>query len=58
MSTPTRPQPEPGVYDIDPATSTVRFKTLNPPGMSGDSSAWEGWSHVREYVEEVSGRAA
>ena len=31
---------------------------VNPPGESGDSSAWEGWSHVREYVEEVPGRAA
>jgi methionine-rich copper-binding protein CopC len=31
---------------------------LNRPGKSGDSIRWEGWSHVREYVEEVSGRAA
>ena len=31
---------------------------VNPPGESGDSVAWERWSHVREYVEEVPGRAA
>ncbi|TWE11101.1 mutator family transposase [Prauserella muralis] len=24
---------------------------LNRPGKSGDSVLWEGWSHVREYVE-------
>ena len=29
--------------------------SLNRPGMSGDSKPWEGWSHVRENVEEVSG---
>jgi hypothetical protein len=26
---------------------------VNPPGVSGDSSSWEGWSHVWEHVEEV-----
>ena len=31
---------------------------VNPPGESGDFSPWEGWSHVREYVEEVPGRVA
>ncbi len=31
---------------------------VNRPGESGDFSPWEGWSHVREYVEEVPGRAA
>ena len=31
---------------------------LSRPGKSGDSVPWEGWSHVREYVEEVPGRAA
>ena len=31
---------------------------LNRPGMSGDSICWEGWSHAREYVEEVSAGAA
>jgi transposase len=31
---------------------------LNRPGMSGDSIGWEGWSHAREYVEEVPARVA
>ena len=31
----------------------TRYDKLNRPGMSGDSDPWEGWSHVREYVEEV-----
>ena len=31
---------------------------VNRPGKSGDSIRWEGWSHVREYAEEVPGRAA
>jgi alkanesulfonate monooxygenase SsuD/methylene tetrahydromethanopterin reductase-like flavin-dependent oxidoreductase (luciferase family) len=31
---------------------------VNRPGMSGDSVPWEGWSHVSEFVEEVSARAA
>lgn len=35
-----------------------RLGTLNRPGVSGGSVPWEGWSHVREYIEEVSGRAA
>lgn len=34
------------------------FWHVNRPGKSGDSVPWEGWSHVREYVEEVPGRAA
>jgi hypothetical protein len=32
--------------------------TLNRPGMSGDSTSWEGWSHVRWFVEEVPAGAA
>jgi hypothetical protein len=40
-----------------PRNSSVR-NNLNRPGESGDSVPWEGWSHVREYVEEVPGRAA
>src|SRR3982074_2436878 len=31
---------------------------MNRPGMSGDSTSWEGWSHVRWFVEEVSAGAA
>ncbi len=33
-------------------------RLMNRPGESGDSVPWEGWSHVREYVEEVPGRVA
>ena len=33
-------------------------RDVNRPGKSGDSVPWEGWSHVREYVEEIPGRAA
>ena len=35
-----------------------RGLALNRPGMSGDSTSWEGWSHVSEFVEEVSAGAA
>jgi len=31
---------------------------VNRPGMSGDSTSWEGWSHVRWFVEEVPAGAA
>ena len=40
---------------IKTRTQTVN---LNRTGMSGGSDRWEGWSHVREYVEEVSARVA
>ncbi len=26
---------------------------LNCPGMSGDSSSWKGWGHVRWFIEEA-----
>jgi len=50
---------------INPLDSMVRngdFKQLlkyklNRPGMSGDSTSWEGWSHARWFVEEVSAGA-
>jgi len=33
--------------------------SMNRPGMSGDSTSWEGWGHVRWFVEEeVSAGAA
>ena len=35
-----------------------RRSELNRPGMSGDSTSWEGWSHVRWFVEEVPAGAA
>ncbi|MFV4725669.1 hypothetical protein ACNJUL_21225, partial [Mycobacterium tuberculosis] len=28
------------------------------PGMSGDSSSWKGWGHVRWFIEEVPAGAA
>ena len=31
---------------------------MNRPGMSGDSTSWGVWSHVRWFVEEVSAGAA
>lgn len=48
-----------------PAISTIwrilkrrGFITLNRPGMSGDSTSWEGWSHAWKHVEEVPAGAA
>ena len=32
----------------------VSFIQVNRPGMSGDSTSWEGWSHGRWFNEEVS----
>jgi class 3 adenylate cyclase len=37
---------------------TAVRRQLNRPGESGDSTSWEGWSHVSEFVEEVSAGAA
>jgi hypothetical protein len=34
------------------------MSNVNRPGMSGDSTSWEGWSHVRWFVEEVSAGVA
>ncbi|KBK38802.1 hypothetical protein T572_00503, partial [Mycobacterium tuberculosis UT0034] len=31
----------------------VDYLGLNRPGMSGDSSSWKGWGHVRWFIEEV-----
>ncbi|KBN29996.1 hypothetical protein V741_03910, partial [Mycobacterium tuberculosis 36361] len=33
-------------------------RALNRPGMSGDSSSWKGWGHVRWFIEEVPAGAA
>ena len=35
------------------ARHIVPVRHVNRPGMSGDSTCWEGWSHVRWFVEEV-----
>ncbi|WP_214515310.1 hypothetical protein, partial [Mycobacterium tuberculosis] len=32
---------------------SARNGGLNRPGMSGDSSSWKGWGHVRWFIEEV-----
>nr|WP_151845196.1 DUF2784 domain-containing protein [Mycobacterium tuberculosis] len=37
---------------------TKAAMTLNRPGMSGDSSSWKGWGHVRWFIEEVPAGAA
>ncbi|ORC67993.1 hypothetical protein B7745_12205 [Mycobacterium tuberculosis] len=46
----------------DPQTGTspnlARIARLNRPGMSGDSSSWKGWGHVRWFIEEVPAGAA
>ncbi|MGO9735525.1 P27 family phage terminase small subunit [Mycobacterium sp.] len=31
---------------------------MNRPGMSGDSTSWKGWSHVRWFIEKVPAGAA
>ncbi|WP_236995149.1 MoaD/ThiS family protein, partial [Mycobacterium tuberculosis] len=31
----------------------VNESIVNRPGMSGDSSSWKGWGHVRWFIEEV-----
>uniref|UniRef100_A0A5Q5CF84 Uncharacterized protein n=1 Tax=Mycobacterium sp. (strain JLS) TaxID=164757 RepID=A0A5Q5CF84_MYCSJ len=41
-----------------PNTSLNETTKMNRPGMSGDSICWEGWGHVRWFVEEVSAGAA
>jgi hypothetical protein len=37
---------------------TAQLLTMNRPGMSGDSICWKGWSHGREFLEEVSAGVA
>lgn len=45
-----------GKLDVDPLVPDL--SSVNRPGMSGDSTSWEGWSHVREYVEALPAGAA
>ncbi|KED07146.1 hypothetical protein P939_02629 [Mycobacterium tuberculosis KT-0045] len=40
-------------YENQPVDAVV-----NRPGMSGDSSSWKGWGHVRWFIEEVPAGAA
>ena len=49
-------EPTPHAFPHAP-TPSLEIR-LNRPGVSGGSVPWEGWSHVREYIEEVPGRAA
>ncbi|WP_285162128.1 hypothetical protein, partial [Mycobacterium tuberculosis] len=35
------------------ASLSAVVRGLNRPGMSGDSSSWKGWGHVRWFIEEV-----
>jgi hypothetical protein len=39
-------------------SNPVSRRDLNCPGMSGGSNSWEGWSHVRWFIEEVPAGAA
>ncbi|CNY90298.1 MmpS family membrane protein [Mycobacterium tuberculosis] len=39
-------------------TSSDPKPRVNRPGMSGDSSSWKGWGHVRWFIEEVPAGAA
>ncbi|KAM02920.1 hypothetical protein AO82_03633, partial [Mycobacterium tuberculosis M2130] len=44
---------------LPPEINSARmFAGVNRPGMSGDSSSWKGWGHVRWFIEEVPAGAA
>ncbi|TXF11880.1 transport acessory protein MmpS, partial [Mycobacterium tuberculosis] len=34
------------------AVRGIKPIAMNRPGMSGDSSSWKGWGHVRWFIEE------
>ncbi|TXF14560.1 hypothetical protein E5M45_17130, partial [Mycobacterium tuberculosis] len=43
-----------GANCLNPPNNGIEgYKVLNRPGMSGDSSSWKGWGHVRWFIEEV-----
>ncbi len=42
----------------DLAVLDLTTPQVNRPGMSGDSSSWKGWGHVRWFIEEVPAGAA
>src|SRR6476661_9507680 len=48
-----RLQPESNTCFGGTSSIKVGLMRMNRPGMSGDSTSWEGWSHVRWFVEEV-----
>ena len=52
------PEPYHDTWDPNTLAGTDTLTYMNRPGMSGDSTSWEGWSHVRWFVEEVSAGAA
>ncbi len=41
-----------------PEDFSSNLTAMNRPGMSGDSSSWKGWGHVRWFIEEVPAGAA
>ncbi|SGO36496.1 CRISPR-associated protein [Mycobacterium tuberculosis] len=43
---------------ISSPSSSTTGPLMNRPGMSGDSSSWKGWGHVRWFIEEVPAGAA
>jgi hypothetical protein len=44
--------------DLNAQAAEFWAADVNRPGMSGDSTSWEGWSHGRESGAEVSGGVA
>ncbi|APE13982.1 transposase [Mycolicibacterium pallens] len=47
-----------GELTRDDLDELKRLRSVNRPGMSGDSICWEGWGHVRWFVEAVSAGAS
>ncbi|REZ28142.1 hypothetical protein DSL41_16330 [Mycobacterium tuberculosis] len=45
-------------YPVNAHTFHTKRVSVNRPGMSGDSSSWKGWGHVRWFIEEVPAGAA
>ncbi len=43
---------------MESSATHLGLGALNRPGMSGDSSSWKGWGHVRWFIEEVPAGAA
>ncbi|KCQ40490.1 hypothetical protein X185_02247, partial [Mycobacterium tuberculosis BTB11-112] len=51
-------QVSPGIRELSGMPDQITTNGLNRPGMSGDSSSWKGWGHVRWFIEEVPAGAA